>query len=82
MKAMNAATPFSPVVLVLLPVALLLGVALSVLNPTYSFVIAAAIGLGICLMLRLDAFIAALIVAVHIVIDALWVLQPISLLCF
>jgi O-antigen ligase len=70
MKAMNAATPFSPVVLVLLPVALLLGVALSVLNPLYSFVIAAAIGLGICLMLRLDAFIAALIIAVHIVIDA------------
>jgi O-antigen ligase len=70
MKAMNAATPFSPVVLGLVPVALLLGVAISVLNPLYSFVIAAAIGLGFCLMLRLDAFIAALIVVVHIVIDA------------
>ncbi len=67
---MNRASPITFSSLLVLPVALLLGVAIGALNPLYTLLFSGALLLVIIYMLRLDAPIAAMIVGVHIVIDA------------
>ncbi len=51
------------------PVALFLGVAIGILSPVYSAVVAGAIMLMIILLLRLDELTVMLIIAVHILVD-------------
>jgi O-antigen ligase len=70
MKVMNQTSPISVSALLVLPVALVLGVVIGALNPLYTLLFSGALLLVIIYMLRLDAPIAAAIVAVHIVIDA------------
>lgn len=70
MKVMNQVSPVQFFSLLVLPVALLMGVAIGALNPMYAFIIAGALILAIIYLLRLDAMIAAMVIAVHVVIDA------------
>src|SRR5260370_4071395 len=51
-------------------VSLFLGVAISRFNPIYALVIAGALVVAIMVLLRLDEFIVALIVAIHILVDS------------
>jgi len=51
-------------------VSLFLGVAISRFNPIYALVIAGALVVAIIVLLRLDEFIVALIVAIHILVDS------------
>ncbi len=64
------AFPVSIFSVLALLVALLLGIIIGVFNITYAIVLAGALVLAIILLLRLDEFILALIVAVHILIDS------------
>lgn len=62
-------SPSSIFLILALPVALFLGMAIGVLSPVYSAVVAGAIMLVIILLLRLDELTVTLIVAVHIFVD-------------
>jgi len=65
--------PLSPVPILsalILPVALLAGVAIGTSNPTYVFAAAGALVLAIMFLLRLDESIVALVIAVHILVDS------------
>src|SRR5690348_8124588 len=70
MKVMNQVSPIPLFSLLVLPVAILMGAAIGALNPIYAFLIAGALVGVIIYLLRLDAMIAAMAVAIHIVIDA------------
>ncbi len=70
---MKMTAPISPVPLLsllIVPVALLTGIAIGTSNPTYVFAAAGALVVAIMFVLRLDESIVALVVAVHILVDS------------
>ena len=70
MKVTALAFPVSIVSVLTLLIALLVGIIIGVFSITYAIVLAGALVLAIILLLRLDEFILALIVAVHILVDS------------
>jgi len=70
MKVADLISPSSIFLILALPAALCLGVAIGIFNPTYTALVAAALVLAILVLLRLDTLIAALIIAVHILVDS------------
>ena len=63
-------SPASIFLILALPAALCLGVAIGIFNPLYAALVAAALVMAILVLLRLDELIVMLIIAVHILVDS------------
>ncbi len=70
MKVADLISPSSIFLILALPAALCLGVAIGIFNPIYAAILAAALVMAILVLLRLDKLIAMLIIAVHILVDS------------
>ena len=70
MKVAELISPSSIFLILALPAALCLGVAIGLFNPIYAAIVAGALVMAIIVLLRLDELIVMLVIAVHILVDS------------